>query len=72
MRFAPYIVYGPWMVQLLCLVISAKWTRELGYGIVWQIVLAICGFILGPIMPLLIYLRGFFRGKASAQAATRV
>lgn len=69
MRFAPYIVHGYWMVQALCLVISAKWTRELGYGIVWQIVLAICGFILGPIMPLLIYLRGFFRRKGEPQTA---
>ncbi|MGH9732141.1 MAG: hypothetical protein ACRD4A_10600 [Candidatus Acidiferrales bacterium] len=58
MFFTPYIVHGYFILPFVSLVISAKWTRELGYGLLWQLVAGICGFVLGPIMLLLLYLRG--------------
>lgn len=58
MLFTPYLVHGDFILPFVCLVISAKWTRELGYGWLWQLVAAICGFVLGSIMLLLLYLRG--------------
>ncbi|MGH9728074.1 MAG: hypothetical protein ACRD33_00395 [Candidatus Acidiferrales bacterium] len=65
MLFTPYIVHGYFILPFVSFVISAKWTRELGYGLVWQLVAAVCGFVLGPIMLLLLYIRGFWgpRGK---------
>src|SRR6185437_3609703 len=56
MLFTPYLVHGDFILPFVCFVISAKWTRELGYGWLWQLVAAICGFVLGPIMLLLLYL----------------
>ncbi len=67
MAIGLYILHGWWIVPFLCMVISAKWTRELGYAAIWQVLAALCGFVLGPIMPFLLYLRGFY-GRAARAA----
>ena len=67
MLFRPYLVYGYLIVPLVCFVISAKWTQQLGYGLLWQLIAAICGFVLGPIMLLLLYIRGFWGPRGNAK-----
>jgi len=72
MLFRPYLVYGYMIMPLICFVISAKWTRELEFGLIWQLVAAICGFVLGPIMLLLLYIRGFWGPRGNAKPASLI
>ena len=50
-----YEVYGT--LALLCGVVSARWALELSYGQFRQLVCFLGGVLLGPLMPLILYLR---------------
>jgi hypothetical protein len=50
-----YEVYGT--VAFLCAVISARWALELNYSQTRQLVCFLGGLLLGPLMPLIMYLR---------------
>jgi len=53
-----YATYGGGgAALLLCAVVSARWALELGYGESRQLVCFLGGCLLGPLMPLILYLR---------------
>ncbi len=50
--FAGYIPF-----VTLCAILSMRWSMELGYGQLAQFIWGIGGFLLGPVVPLILYLR---------------
>lgn len=50
-----YAEYG--VTAFLCGIVSARWALELNYGKGRQLVCFLGGLLLGPLMPLIMYLR---------------
>jgi len=62
-----YTAYGPAAAVLfLCGIVSGRWALELGYGESRQFVCFLGGCVLGPLMPLVLYLRLAHRLKKVA------
>ena len=63
------VAYGTF--AFACAVISAKWAMELGVSQFRQIVLGIGGFIFGPLMLLVLYVRLLYQAKAEGKPAAK-
>ena len=50
-----YVSYGAF--ALLCGVISARWALDLGFSQTSQFIWGVGGMMLGPLLPLLLYIR---------------
>ena len=50
-----YASYGAF--ALLCALVSAKWALELGFSQLRQFIWGVGGMILGPLLPLVLYIR---------------
>ncbi len=48
---------GYWAFVTLCSILSMRWSMELGYNQLAQFFWGIGGFLLGPVIPLILYLR---------------
>ena len=60
-----YASYGG--VALLSAIISAKWAMDLGFSQGRQVLLGIGGLILGPLIPLVLYIYLLYAAKGSAK-----
>ena len=54
-----YVTYGG--LSLLCGVVSAKWALELGYNQPRQLIWGLGGLVLGPLIPLFLYIRLLYK-----------
>ena len=55
-----------------CAVISARWAMDLGCSQSRQILCGLGGFIFGPLMLLVLYVRLLYQAKAAGKPAAKI
>lgn len=58
--------------NILCAIISAKWALELGVSQARQVIFALGGLMLGPLMLLVLYVRLIYQAKAEGNPAAKM